>query len=117
MSTYEKRMRETQLQSASMRRRSVVQMQGNSATVENWPFAKRVRKTVRNALEDSGSSLGAKIFRRTTTTLIIASVLVLCLRELIASQARLTAVLNKLVAPGAEGTGGTKSAPPPPSAH
>ena len=38
-------------------------------------------------------------------------------RELIASQARLTAVLNKLVAPGAEGTGGTKSAPPPPSAH
>ena len=56
MSTYEKRMRETQLQSASMRRRSVVQMQGNSATVENWPFAKRVRKTVRNALEDSGSS-------------------------------------------------------------
>ena len=80
MSTYEKRMRETQLQSASMRRRSVVQMQGNSATVENWPFAKRVRKTVRNALEDSGSSLGAKIFRRTTTTLIIASVLVLCLQ-------------------------------------
>ena len=37
--------------------------------------------------------------------------------EVIASQARLTAVLNKLVAPGAEGTGGTKSAPPPPSAH
>ena len=32
-------------------------------------------------------------------------------------RAREDAVLNKLVAPGAEGTGGTKSAPPPPSAH
>ena len=79
MSTYEKRMRETQVEHASMRRRSVVQM-SSSSTVEMWPKAKQARKTMRNALEDTDGSLGAKIFRWSTTSLIIASVLVLCLQ-------------------------------------